>query len=125
MQHRDTSVAALCEELGVSRTTIYRNLTPAGELTAAGKLALDTGKPSEGVDDEDHTGAAVESGARPAETGGIVQHPTREAGNLDRGENLGDPRQAQAPAERLQTVEGRLNTIDSRGWPGLKSTPGS
>ena len=41
MQHRDTSVAALCEELGVSCTTLYRNLTPTGELTETGKRALE------------------------------------------------------------------------------------
>jgi len=40
MSNRDTSVAALCEELGVSRTTLYRNLTPDGQFTEAGKRAL-------------------------------------------------------------------------------------
>jgi DNA invertase Pin-like site-specific DNA recombinase len=40
MASRDTSVAALCDELGVSRTTLYRNLTPEGELTEAGQRAL-------------------------------------------------------------------------------------
>jgi hypothetical protein len=36
MKYRDTSIAVLCEELGISKPTLYRNLTPAGELTQAG-----------------------------------------------------------------------------------------
>jgi DNA invertase Pin-like site-specific DNA recombinase len=40
MQSRDTSVTALCEELGISRTTLYRNVTATGELTEAGRRAL-------------------------------------------------------------------------------------
>lgn len=40
MQHRDASVVDLCAELGVSRTTLYRNVTPGGELTKAGERAL-------------------------------------------------------------------------------------
>ncbi len=46
LANRDTSVAALCEELGVSKTALYRNLTPDGQLTETGKRALaDTRKP--------------------------------------------------------------------------------
>jgi DNA invertase Pin-like site-specific DNA recombinase len=41
MQNRDTSIAQLCAELGVAKPTLYRNLTPAGELTEAGKRVLD------------------------------------------------------------------------------------
>lgn len=37
---KDTSVADLCAELGVSKTTMYRNLTPDGQLTESGKRAL-------------------------------------------------------------------------------------
>jgi DNA invertase Pin-like site-specific DNA recombinase len=40
MKYRDTSIAALCEELGISKPTLYRNLTPAGELTQAGMRVL-------------------------------------------------------------------------------------
>jgi hypothetical protein len=40
MKHRDTSVSKLCDELGVSRTTLYRCITPQGELTEVGKRAL-------------------------------------------------------------------------------------
>jgi DNA invertase Pin-like site-specific DNA recombinase len=41
MQNRDTSIAQLCAELGVTKPTLYRNLTPTGELTEAGKRVLD------------------------------------------------------------------------------------
>ena len=41
MQHRDTSVSALCAELGISRTTLYRNITADGQLTEVGQRALD------------------------------------------------------------------------------------
>ncbi len=40
MANRDTSTQKLCEELGVSRTTLYRHVTAAGELTAIGWRAL-------------------------------------------------------------------------------------
>jgi DNA invertase Pin-like site-specific DNA recombinase len=40
MQHRDTSVAELCEELGISRATLYRHVTPEGALTDNGKRLL-------------------------------------------------------------------------------------
>ena len=40
LMHRDTSATALCEELGVSRTTLYRHVTPGGDLTEEGKRAL-------------------------------------------------------------------------------------
>ena len=47
---KDTSVADLCAELGVSKTTMYRNLTPDGQLTENGKRALaDTRKPKKRV----------------------------------------------------------------------------
>ena len=41
MQSRDTSVTALCEELGISRASLYRVVTKEGELTDAGKRALE------------------------------------------------------------------------------------
>jgi DNA invertase Pin-like site-specific DNA recombinase len=41
---RDTSVAALCEELKVSKTTLYRNLTADGQLTENGKRVLAKGR---------------------------------------------------------------------------------
>jgi hypothetical protein len=41
MQNRDTSIAQLCAELSVTKPTLYRNLTPTGELTEAGKRVLD------------------------------------------------------------------------------------
>jgi DNA invertase Pin-like site-specific DNA recombinase len=41
MQSRDTSVTALCEELGISRASLYRVVTATGELTEAGKRALE------------------------------------------------------------------------------------
>jgi DNA invertase Pin-like site-specific DNA recombinase len=40
MQHRDTSVVELCEELGVSKAALYRYVTPNGELTETGKAIL-------------------------------------------------------------------------------------
>lgn len=40
MQHRDTSVEDLCHELGISRTGLYRHVTPNGELTEAGQKIL-------------------------------------------------------------------------------------
>ncbi len=40
LAHRDTSAQTLCEELEISRTTLYRHVTPGGELTNEGKRAL-------------------------------------------------------------------------------------
>jgi DNA invertase Pin-like site-specific DNA recombinase len=40
MRNRDCSVAELCAELGITKPTLYRNLTPAGELTEAGQRVL-------------------------------------------------------------------------------------
>ena len=40
MACRDTSVNALCEELGISRTTLYRHMSATGELTPVGERAL-------------------------------------------------------------------------------------
>jgi len=37
-------VAALCEELGVSKTALYRNLTPDGQLTENGSRVLAKGR---------------------------------------------------------------------------------
>jgi DNA invertase Pin-like site-specific DNA recombinase len=40
MRNRDCSVSDLCAELGISKPTLYRNLTPAGELTEAGQRVV-------------------------------------------------------------------------------------
>lgn len=40
MKSRETNVSELCEELGVSRTTIYAHVTPQGEFTARGQALL-------------------------------------------------------------------------------------
>jgi DNA invertase Pin-like site-specific DNA recombinase len=40
LQHRDTNVMELCKELGVSKSTLYRNLTPDGKLTVHGEKLL-------------------------------------------------------------------------------------
>lgn len=40
MAKRDTSVQALCEELGISRTTLYRHMGADGTLTPAGERAV-------------------------------------------------------------------------------------
>ena len=40
MSHKDTSVTALCEELGVSRSALYRYVAPDGTFTEDGKRLL-------------------------------------------------------------------------------------
>jgi len=40
MANRDTSVAALCRELGVTRVTLYRYVGPTGELREHGRKVL-------------------------------------------------------------------------------------
>lgn len=40
MQNRDTSVAELCSELGVTRPTLYRYVSPTGELRDYGNRVL-------------------------------------------------------------------------------------
>jgi len=40
MANRDTSVAELCRELGITRVTLYRYVGPAGELRAHGRKVL-------------------------------------------------------------------------------------
>jgi DNA invertase Pin-like site-specific DNA recombinase len=40
LERRDTNVQELCEELGVSKSTLYRNLTPDGKLTVHGEKLL-------------------------------------------------------------------------------------
>jgi DNA invertase Pin-like site-specific DNA recombinase len=40
MANRDTSVADLAKELGVSKVTLYRHVTPKGELTEKGRALL-------------------------------------------------------------------------------------
>jgi DNA invertase Pin-like site-specific DNA recombinase len=41
MQNRETRVSELCDELGVSRQTLYRYVGPKGELRPHGKKVLD------------------------------------------------------------------------------------
>ena len=40
MRNRDTTVRELCEELGISRVTLYRYVSPEGELRQHGKEVL-------------------------------------------------------------------------------------
>ncbi|WMY80084.1 recombinase family protein [Citricoccus sp. I39-566] len=40
MGNRDTNVGALCKELGITRQTLYRHVSPTGELRDAGKKVL-------------------------------------------------------------------------------------
>ena len=40
MKSRETNVTELCEELGVSRTTLYAHVTPQGELTERGQALM-------------------------------------------------------------------------------------
>ena len=41
MKRPDTSVTELCEELGITRQTLYRYVSPEGELRAAGQKIID------------------------------------------------------------------------------------
>jgi DNA invertase Pin-like site-specific DNA recombinase len=40
MRNRDTKVSAICKELGVTRVTLYRYVSPEGELRAHGQQVL-------------------------------------------------------------------------------------
>jgi DNA invertase Pin-like site-specific DNA recombinase len=40
MRNRDTTVSALCEELGITRVTLYRYVSPTGTLREHGKQVL-------------------------------------------------------------------------------------
>ena len=40
MGHKETKVSALCEELGVTRQTLYRHVSPSGELRPDGQRVL-------------------------------------------------------------------------------------
>ena len=40
--HRDTSVSALCRELGITPVTLYRYVGPQGELREQGQKVLDS-----------------------------------------------------------------------------------
>jgi len=46
MGQRDTRVAELCQELGITRQTLYRHVSPRGELRPDGMRLLAGGKPS-------------------------------------------------------------------------------
>ncbi len=43
MRNRDTTVSALCEELGITRVTLYRYVSPTGQLREHGKQVLSRG----------------------------------------------------------------------------------
>jgi DNA invertase Pin-like site-specific DNA recombinase len=43
MRNRDTTVSALCEELGITRVTLYRYVSPTGTLREHGKQVLGHG----------------------------------------------------------------------------------
>lgn len=38
--HKETKIGSLCEELGVTRQTLYRHVSPTGELRPDGKKLL-------------------------------------------------------------------------------------
>lgn len=40
MGHKETHVGKLCKELGISRQTLYRHVSPTGELRADGSKLL-------------------------------------------------------------------------------------
>ena len=40
MQHRDTNVAELCKELGISKTALFRYVGPTGEIRPMGRKIL-------------------------------------------------------------------------------------
>lgn len=40
MQNRDTSVVELCKELNITRSTLYRHVSPTGEIRERGKKLL-------------------------------------------------------------------------------------
>lgn len=40
MQSRDTSVVELCQELNITRSTLYRHVSPTGEIRARGEKLL-------------------------------------------------------------------------------------
>ncbi len=40
MQSRDTSVVELCQELNITRSTLYRHVSPTGEIRERGKKLL-------------------------------------------------------------------------------------
>ena len=42
MAHRDTSVSALCRDLGINPVTLYRYVGPQGELSEQGEKVLAT-----------------------------------------------------------------------------------
>ena len=42
MAHRDTSVSALCRELGINPVTFYRYVGPQGQLREQGEKVLAT-----------------------------------------------------------------------------------
>jgi DNA invertase Pin-like site-specific DNA recombinase len=44
MKHQDTRVNELCAELGISRQTLYKHLTPKGELRPLGQKLLEKRK---------------------------------------------------------------------------------
>lgn len=43
--HQETRIGELCAELGITRQTLYKHLTPSGELRPLGQKLLDKRKP--------------------------------------------------------------------------------
>ncbi len=44
MGHKETKVAALCNELGITRQTLYRHVAPDGTLRKDGLKVVESGK---------------------------------------------------------------------------------
>ena len=44
MGQSGTNVGALCQELGISRQTLYRHVSPTGELRDAGRDVMSAAK---------------------------------------------------------------------------------
>jgi len=44
MGQPETDVGSLCKELGITRQTLYRHVSPTGELREAGRLVMVMGK---------------------------------------------------------------------------------
>ena len=44
-RQRETQVGRLCQEFGVTRQTLYRHVSPKGELRPDGKKLLSRGRP--------------------------------------------------------------------------------
>lgn len=88
MSRTDTNVANLCAELGITRQTLYRHVSPTGELRPAGTRLLtisqQTGGPTQLGGNQPNRGATEAVKATPTRDG------STEAGQGRRG--IGSPR---------------------------------